>query len=90
MKLWEIGTGGATYWAVAPDLKTAAAVAFKCWEDEGSLEDVEEITIDGVPDERAKKLKFRAEPYDDNPECSMAEEAARHSEPTVIACTEWP
>lgn len=92
MRLWEITDGGATYWAVAPDIRKAIEVAFACWEQEGSLDDnlehMDSLAIDVVPDERAQRLTFR--PTGDEPQCSMAEEAARQTEARVIACTEWP
>ncbi len=89
MTLYQVESGGATYWVVAPTLRGAVDALFKCWDDEGSTDDIEHFTIDEMPSEKAKRIRFRAEPYQE-PSCSMAEEAARQTGATVIACSEWP
>ena len=89
MTLYEVDCGGATYWAVAPTLREAVDAMFKCWDNEGSTSDIEGFGIDEMPREKAKRVQFRPEPYEGQTR-SMAEEASRHTEPTVIACSEWP
>ena len=88
MNLYECECG-ATYWVAAPDLKSATLALFAQWDDEGSVDDSDDgFEIERVPQARAEKLRFNGS--DGLPVCSMAEEAARQTRATVIACSEWP
>lgn len=90
MKLYEADVG-AMYWIAANNLRQAIDALWQCWETEGSLEDAESggsLSIGEVPEERGRKLRIR----DDGGGASrsMWDEMLRRTQPTVIACSEWP
>lgn len=90
MKIYEIDTG-ATYYVVAENLQQALDTVFRCWEEEGSLEDAEgsELFVKPVSEEKARKVKIQMD--DEAGSQRLLWDLLRDAEkPEVVACSEWP
>lgn len=92
MKCYEIKEGGATYWVAADDI----AGAVKAWL-QGAIQDGEPIedTIDGLSSIEEMTQRDIAEKSIVRDHAGrklepMAEALARETEPSVLACSEWP
>lgn len=87
MQVYRLDTGGAVYWFAAKNLRGAVDAAFRCWEQEGSLSDVEDFEIELMHPERAKGVMISCEDDTDRSAWDLAQEC---TEAEVLGCSEWP
>lgn len=91
MNVYRIIVGRCVRYIVAANHPTEALVTLRNLEAEmGDAEQHDEhhLEVSLVPETEARERRF---PVDDGgPDRSWAEECAAQTEPTVIACSEWP
>jgi len=91
MRIYEVDVG-ARYWVAAPDLFSAFELMRKCWESEGSEEDVrtsDSISIDELPEARIRSYRIRMDD-DTSSVRSLWDVFQEVEQPEVLGCSEWP
>lgn len=87
MNVYMVDTGGARYWFASKNLRGAVDAAFRCWEQEGSLPDVEDFEIQHVLEPAARKMMITCEDDADRSAWDLAQECLKAE---VLGCSEWP
>ena len=92
MKVYEVEVG-ATYWVAAKNLRQAVDTVWRCWENEGSLADVDEggtLSVEEVSEERARKLKLTDDDGGGTRSLwDFVRDQTEKNEPEVVGCSEW-